>query len=176
MSQQAQDTFGNETPREHGQGCNQGLDHSREDTVVPIEQATQGTRGHTPIEGMDQTLRELHTVATQATGESALDVPTSETTSEATNAQMSAALREAAREAHIRDLRARRKHLAPLSSDSTVHELEGQGFTEDEALRLIAITGRLEDSAEAREAAATLHRLRFTRWLVEHGKLDEWSA
>jgi hypothetical protein len=54
----------------------------------------------------------------------------------------------------------------------TVVELESQGFSEVEALRLIDISKRLESSAEAREA----RRLRFTRWLVEQGILDEFSA
>lgn len=53
-----------------------------------------------------------------------------------------------------------------------VVELESQGFSEDEALRLIDISKRLESSTEAREA----RRLRFTRWLVEQGILDEFSA
>ncbi len=53
-----------------------------------------------------------------------------------------------------------------------VIELESQGFSEDEALRLIDISKRMESSSEAREA----RRLRFTRWLVEQGILDEFSA
>lgn len=55
---------------------------------------------------------------------------------------------------------------------TTVIELESQGFSEDEALRLFDISKRLENSSEAREA----RRLRFTRWLVEQGILDEFSA
>ena len=53
-----------------------------------------------------------------------------------------------------------------------VVELESQGFSETEALRLIDISKRQERSTEAREA----RRLRFTRWLVEQGILDEFSA
>ncbi|HEX9037971.1 MAG TPA: hypothetical protein VF808_13385 [Ktedonobacterales bacterium] len=53
-----------------------------------------------------------------------------------------------------------------------VIELESKGFSEIEALRLIGISKRLENSAEARQA----RRLRFTRWLVEQGILDEFSA
>ncbi|HEX8996793.1 MAG TPA: hypothetical protein VF812_12255 [Ktedonobacterales bacterium] len=55
-------------------------------------------------------------------------------------------------------------------------ELEAQGFSADEAQRLIAISRRLETSAEARAAQAELKRLRFTQWLIEHGVLDEFSA
>lgn len=53
-----------------------------------------------------------------------------------------------------------------------VTELESKGFSEVEALRLIDISKRLERSAEARLA----RQLRFTRWLVEQGILDEFSA
>jgi hypothetical protein len=57
-----------------------------------------------------------------------------------------------------------------------LHDLEAKGFTPDEARRLIDITARLAQSAEAREAEATRRRLHFTRWLLDHGRLDEWSA
>ena len=57
-----------------------------------------------------------------------------------------------------------------------VGELEAQGFTEDEAVRLISVSERVAHSGEAREAEELLRRLRFTRWLVEHGMLDEFSA
>jgi hypothetical protein len=57
-----------------------------------------------------------------------------------------------------------------------LEELTAQGFTPDEAQRLLFISDRLATSYEAREAEATLRRLRFTRWLIEHGVLDEFSA
>lgn len=57
-----------------------------------------------------------------------------------------------------------------------VHELEAQGFTVEEATRLIHVSDRVATSREAREAEATLRRLRFTRWLIERGMLDEFSA
>lgn len=57
-----------------------------------------------------------------------------------------------------------------------VAELEAQGFTPDEAIRLIHVSGQIATSHEAREAEATLRRLRFTRWLIERGVLDEFSA
>jgi hypothetical protein len=65
---------------------------------------------------------------------------------------------------------------AELDRRATQRDLEAQGFSEDEARRLIDISSRLAESAEAREAEATARRLRFTRWLVEHGRLNEWSA
>lgn len=65
---------------------------------------------------------------------------------------------------------------AEQNDDTVVHELEAQGFTPDEALRLIHVSDRMAVSGEAREAEATLRRLRFTRWLIERGVLDEFSA
>lgn len=45
--------------------------------------------------------------------------------------------------------------------------LEAQGFTADEAARLV----RIADPNQA-----VMRRLDFHRWLVEHGRLDEFSA
>jgi hypothetical protein len=58
----------------------------------------------------------------------------------------------------------------------TEEDLESQGFTPDEVRRLVLISDRAAHSAESRAAEAELRRLRFTRWLIEHGVLDEWSA
>ncbi len=55
-------------------------------------------------------------------------------------------------------------------------DLESQGFTPDEVRRLVLISDRAAHSAESRAAEAEMRRLRFTRWLIEHGVLDEWSA
>ena len=66
---------------------------------------------------------------------------------------------------------ARAEPLLPSEDD-----LERQGFTADEVSRLVLVSKRQEDSAESRFAEAALRRLRFTRWLIEHGRLDEWSA
>lgn len=65
-------------------------------------------------------------------------------------------------------------HLSAIEADKI--ELEAQGFSADEAQRLIDISKRLETSAEARASQAELKRLRFTQWLIEHGILDEFSA
>lgn len=59
---------------------------------------------------------------------------------------------------------------------AAVDELEAQGFTVDEAVRLVDISDRVANSHEAREAEAMLRRLRFQRWLVARGRLDEFSA
>jgi hypothetical protein len=61
-------------------------------------------------------------------------------------------------------------------SDYGRDELRAQGFTDDEAARIIDLSTRLGSSREAREAEASLRRLRFTRWLIQHGMLDEFSA
>jgi hypothetical protein len=55
-------------------------------------------------------------------------------------------------------------------------ELEAQGFSPEEAERLIEVTKRLETSAEALASQAELKRLRFAQWLFERGRLDEFSV
>lgn len=55
-------------------------------------------------------------------------------------------------------------------------KLEEQGFTEDEALRLLSVLDRVTSSSEAVESETTLRRLRFTRWLVERGLLSEYPG
>ena len=64
----------------------------------------------------------------------------------------------------------------PVEDADVLGELEQCGFTTDEAIRLVHASARIATSKEAREAQATLRRLRFTRWLVEQGMLDEFSA
>ncbi len=64
--------------------------------------------------------------------------------------------------------------VSPLEADAM--ELEAQGFSADEAQRLIDMSKRLESSAEARASQAELKRLRFTQWLIERGILDEFSV
>lgn len=61
-------------------------------------------------------------------------------------------------------------------SSPTESDLESQGFTPDEVRRLVVISDRVARSPESQDAEAALRRLRFTRWLVERGVLDEWSA
>ncbi|MGZ3636652.1 MAG: hypothetical protein ACXVCX_02315 [Ktedonobacterales bacterium] len=63
-----------------------------------------------------------------------------------------------------------------LAAIRTLDELKAQGFTADEAVRLIHVSDRLANGREARESQTTLRRLRFTRWLIEHGVLDEFTA
>jgi hypothetical protein len=62
------------------------------------------------------------------------------------------------------------------ATEATLSELEAQGFTEDEAYKLIHVSDRIANSRETREAEAIIRRLRFNRWLFEQGKLSEFSA
>lgn len=66
--------------------------------------------------------------------------------------------------------------LEQQTEESAVIALAAQGFTTDEAIRLIHASDRVASSREAREAEATLRRLRFTRWLIQQGLLDEFTA
>ncbi len=63
-----------------------------------------------------------------------------------------------------------------LSALRDLDDLKARGFTADEAIRLIHVSDRLANGREARESQTTLRRLRFTRWLIEHGVLDEFTA
>lgn len=173
MSQHARDRFGNEAPR--------GQDAAPIDRAV--EQPANGDEPRKP-----ENLTELRALGTahsapgpanpageEAAGSAATAMANAEATHE-TNAEMSARVRRAAHDAQEREVREQSKrHHAPTDTGDALHALEDQGFSENEAMRLIAVTERLDDSAEARDAEATLQRLRFTRWLVEQGKLDEWS-
>jgi hypothetical protein len=42
-------------------------------------------------------------------------------------------------------------------------------------VRLIEVAVRITNSDEARDAEATRKRLQFTKWLIDQGKLDEFS-
>lgn len=61
-------------------------------------------------------------------------------------------------------------HAEPLAG------LEAQGFSEGEAARLLEVSARAAYSTEARESEAVLNRLRFTRWLVERGLINEFAV
>lgn len=68
------------------------------------------------------------------------------------------------------------EQLAVSALEADAMELEAQGFSSDEAQRLIDMSRRLETSAEARASQAELKRLRFAQWLIERGILNEFSA
>ncbi|HEV7127431.1 MAG TPA: hypothetical protein VGN32_08295 [Ktedonobacterales bacterium] len=58
----------------------------------------------------------------------------------------------------------------------TEEDLESQGFSPDEVRRLVLVSDQQASSSESQIAEATLRRMRFARWLIDHGVLDEWSA
>lgn len=157
MNQHTNDTFGNEASRSHD--------------AVPIEQSI-GEPVPTPTENSTETT-DLRDLAGQ-TAPTDPDNDDAPRTNRRPRSPRSANRRP--REAGKAADEVREEPSAPQPTVESLHDLEGQGFTEEEALRLIAIRGRLDHSSEAVEAEATLRRLSFTRWLVEHGKLDEWSA
>ncbi|GEM_PF-442227 len=54
--------------------------------------------------------------------------------------------------------------------DLLIDALLDEGFTVDEARRLIL----LQEEYEERRATEETNYHRFVRWLVEHGRLSEW--
>jgi hypothetical protein len=55
-------------------------------------------------------------------------------------------------------------------SDLLVDALLDEGFSVDEALRLI----QMQEEYEVRQATEETNYHRFARWLVEHGRLSDW--
>jgi len=55
-------------------------------------------------------------------------------------------------------------------TDLLVDALLDEGFTVEEALRLI----QLQEEYEERRATEETNHHRFGRWLVEHGRLSDW--
>jgi hypothetical protein len=48
-----------------------------------------------------------------------------------------------------------------------------QGFSEDEATRLVYMKNHVTDQTEYREMLEEQHRLGFIRWLIEHDRLEK---
>lgn len=59
---------------------------------------------------------------------------------------------------------------------TTVEGLAAVGFSADEVASLLDVTQRVANSREVREEQAIVRRLNFQRWLIEHGRLDEYAA
>jgi hypothetical protein len=156
MTHHTNDTFGNEASRP-------------QDAIpaIPIEE-TQ----HTPADPQSEPPGDLKDLAELAA--TSQERPQASSPGETPPARAEA--QRTPRRKSVRAKKARAKQPSPLDANEALHDLEERGFSEDEARRLIDISGRITQSAEAREAEATMRRLRFTRWLVEHGMLDEWSA
>jgi hypothetical protein len=54
--------------------------------------------------------------------------------------------------------------------DLLIDALLDEGFTVEEASRLI----HLREEYEERQAAEETNHHRFVRWLVEHGRISDW--
>lgn len=59
---------------------------------------------------------------------------------------------------------------------TTIAGLEARGFSATEVASLLDVTQRVANSSEVREEQAIMRRLRFQRWLIEHGRLNEYDA
>ena len=57
--------------------------------------------------------------------------------------------------------------------DLLIDALLDEGFSVDEALRLIQLQEQYEERAKQRAMEETNYH-RFVRWLVEHGRLSDW--
>jgi len=68
---------------------------------------------------------------------------------------------------------AKRRASAP---EESLAGLAAQGFSEGEAERLLEVSARVAYSTEARESEAVMNRLRFTRWLIERGVINEFAV
>jgi hypothetical protein len=55
-------------------------------------------------------------------------------------------------------------------TDLLIDALLDEGFSVEEALRLI----QLQEKYEERQATEETNYHRFARWLVEHGRLSDW--
>jgi predicted methyltransferase MtxX (methanogen marker protein 4) len=61
-------------------------------------------------------------------------------------------------------------HMQQQFTDLLVDVLLDEGFTVEEALRLI----QLQERYEERLATEETNHHRFIRWLVEHGRISDW--
>ena len=58
--------------------------------------------------------------------------------------------------------------------DLLIDALLDEGFSVDEALRLIQLQELHQEQQARRRATEETNHHRFIRWLVEHGRLSEW--
>jgi DNA-binding CsgD family transcriptional regulator len=74
--------------------------------------------------------------------------------------------------------RPRAKSAKPQANvrEESVASLMAQGFSDGEAARLLELSARAVFSTEARESEAVMNRLRFTRWLIERGVINEFAV
>ena len=65
-------------------------------------------------------------------------------------------------------------HMQQTYVDLLIDALLDEGFTVEEAIRLIHIQERYEEQRRQRRAIKETNHHRFIRWLVEHGRLSDW--
>jgi hypothetical protein len=58
--------------------------------------------------------------------------------------------------------------------DLLIDALQDEGFTVEEAVRLISLQEKYEERKAAQKVIEETNHFRFIRWLVEHGRLSEW--
>lgn len=58
--------------------------------------------------------------------------------------------------------------------DLVIDALLDEGFTVEEAERLIQLQDRYQQEYQRRKATEETNYHRFIRWLVEQGRLSEW--
>lgn len=60
-----------------------------------------------------------------------------------------------------------------FTDNADFERLREQGFTEDEAAKLIYMKKHVVEQIEYREMLEEQHRLAFIRWLVEHDRISK---
>ena len=60
-----------------------------------------------------------------------------------------------------------------VADSADFKRLREQGFTEEEAMKLVTMKEHVEEQIEYREMLEEEHRLAFMRWLVEHDRISK---
>lgn len=60
-----------------------------------------------------------------------------------------------------------------VTDNANFKRLRRQGFTQDEAQKLMYMKEHVEEQIEYREMLEEQHRLDFMRWLVEHNRISK---
>ncbi len=60
-----------------------------------------------------------------------------------------------------------------VTNNADFEHLREQGFTEDEAFKIIYMKEHFVEQTEYREMLEEQHRLAFIRWLVEHDRISK---
>jgi hypothetical protein len=60
-----------------------------------------------------------------------------------------------------------------ITDNADFNRLREQGFTDEEAAKLVYMREHFVEQIEYRELLQTQHRLDFMRWLVEHDRISK---